>query len=64
MFSVATALQEGFLPYCEHVVKRCATKLCVQIMFKGLILGGKGLFIIKIYVQCGNSSTGRISALL
>ena len=24
-FSVATALQEGFLPYCEPVFKRCVS---------------------------------------
>ena len=25
LFSVATALQEGFLPYCEPVFKRCVS---------------------------------------
>ena len=25
VFSVATALQEGFLPYCEPVFKRCVS---------------------------------------
>ncbi len=28
--SVATALQEGFLPYCEPVYRRCVRSRCLQ----------------------------------
>jgi hypothetical protein len=45
LFSVATALQDGFLPYCEPVFKRCVS-LVEQEQFSHLFKDS--LFNLKV----------------